>query len=307
MGVTAKAAYEARLEKLKERQHGLTFSEALDYLQEIDPNERTIYKRSLFARLHKTLGPLPIQGIKASHLDILKTELAGYSRNSQKFHYGLAKRAIKAVSKDGLYHGQDPFQVYDLKATGLDVRCYRFLTLDEANLLLKALSIQNPMWRDMAYLSLKTGIRLTELYNLKGSDLQPDGNAIIKSKSGEREVLYLPSDCSDLIRSLGPGYLFISGRRTYKQFYRVVAKLGLNDHSQGKADRVWFHTLRHTFASWLVQSGVDIYRVQKYMRHKSVTMTERYAHLNKDLLIQGLKLIQDWNLERPEPQPQRPF
>ncbi|HYA86539.1 MAG TPA: tyrosine-type recombinase/integrase, partial [Nitrospirota bacterium] len=39
-----------------------------------------------------------------------------------------------------------------------------------------------------------------------------------------------------------------------------------------------FHDLRHTFATRLVQSGVDLYKVQKLLRHKSPIMTQRYAH-----------------------------
>jgi site-specific recombinase XerD len=39
-----------------------------------------------------------------------------------------------------------------------------------------------------------------------------------------------------------------------------------------------FHDLRHTFATRLVQNGVDIYKVQKLLGHKSIIMTQRYAH-----------------------------
>jgi integrase len=44
------------------------------------------------------------------------------------------------------------------------------------------------------------------------------------------------------------------------------------------------HDLRHTFASNLVMQGVPLYTVQKYMRHGSITMTERYAHLAPEYL-----------------------
>lgn len=40
-----------------------------------------------------------------------------------------------------------------------------------------------------------------------------------------------------------------------------------------------FHVLRHTFASWLVMGGVDLYTVSKWMGHSSIKVTERYAHL----------------------------
>jgi site-specific recombinase XerD len=44
-------------------------------------------------------------------------------------------------------------------------------------------------------------------------------------------------------------------------------------------DCVPHHTFRHTTASWLVQRGIDLYRVKAFMGHSSITTTERYAHL----------------------------
>ncbi|MFH1021047.1 MAG: tyrosine-type recombinase/integrase [Pseudomonadota bacterium] len=48
--------------------------------------------------------------------------------------------------------------------------------------------------------------------------------------------------------------------------------------------RVVFHTLRHTFASWRVESGTDIYYVMKLMGHSDIKLTMRYAHLGKNSL-----------------------
>lgn len=50
----------------------------------------------------------------------------------------------------------------------------------------------------------------------------------------------------------------------------------------GPKDRVVFHTLRHTFGSWLALAGTDVYRIKTLMRHKTITMTMRYAHLLPD-------------------------
>ena len=54
-----------------------------------------------------------------------------------------------------------------------------------------------------------------------------------------------------------------------------------------------FHSLRHTFASWLVQTGVDLYTVQKLMGHSTISMTERYAHLAPDNLKSAVKKLED--------------
>ena len=57
----------------------------------------------------------------------------------------------------------------------------------------------------------------------------------------------------------------------YRHFLKAVKAAGLKD--------VTFHTLRHTTASHLVMSGAPLVTVQEIMRHKTITMTLRYAHL----------------------------
>jgi len=63
----------------------------------------------------------------------------------------------------------------------------------------------------------------------------------------------------------------IPPRMFTRQYNRFAEQAGLEDTS--------LHTLRHTFASWLVQAGVPLYKVSNWMGHHSVTVTERYAHL----------------------------
>lgn len=67
-------------------------------------------------------------------------------------------------------------------------------------------------------------------------------------------------------------------------FAALVDRIGLNKglKKDDRQRRVVFHTLRHTFASWLAMDGVDIYRIKTLMRHKTLDMTMRYAHLIPD-------------------------
>jgi len=57
--------------------------------------------------------------------------------------------------------------------------------------------------------------------------------------------------------------------------------------SHVKLDDVTLHTLRHTCASRLIQGGVDIYLVSKWLGHSSLEITKRYAHLAVDSLDVG--------------------
>jgi site-specific recombinase XerD len=60
-------------------------------------------------------------------------------------------------------------------------------------------------------------------------------------------------------------------------------------------DRVRFKDLRHSFASALVQAGVDLYTVQKLMAHSTPRMTQRYAHLAPRNLQDAITAMQQFN------------
>ena len=91
----------------------------------------------------------------------------------------------------------------------------------------------------------------------------------------------------------GPSDLVFKNRKGEKikeisnAFSRTVNELGFNDDIEDKRYKVCFHTLRHTFASWLVEGGTDLYAVQKPMGHSTISMTERYAHLSNGTLQNG--------------------
>jgi site-specific recombinase XerD len=72
-------------------------------------------------------------------------------------------------------------------------------------------------------------------------------------------------------------------------FERTVKDLGLNKGIKDRRMKVVFHTLRHTYASWMVQSGVDLYKVKELLGHSTISQTERYAHLSKDSLREAVK------------------
>ena len=76
-------------------------------------------------------------------------------------------------------------------------------------------------------------------------------------------------------------------------FDRAVKELGFNNGITDPLNKFTFHCLRHTFASWLVQNGVDLYTVKELLGHSTLAMTERYSHLAKDTLKNAVKKLED--------------
>jgi site-specific recombinase XerD len=61
--------------------------------------------------------------------------------------------------------------------------------------------------------------------------------------------------------------------------------------SRAKIKNFWWHCLRHTFCSRLVQQGVNLKIVQELAGHRTIAMTARYAHLDKTNLVKALALL----------------
>ena len=84
-----------------------------------------------------------------------------------------------------------------------------------------------------------------------------------------------------------PGRNGVEIEQASDAFIRAVDKLRFNEGIADREQRVVFHTLRHAFASWLVETGADIYYVMKLMGHSDIKLTMRYAHIGKKFIADG--------------------
>lgn len=162
----------------------------------------------------------------------------------------------------------------------------RYLNKDEAVSLMRVLSQRSPIWADIAALSLLTGARIGELLSLTPVAIHLDSRtADVIGKTGRRSLQLNAQACNILARRMAGKHatetIFGVHPRS-STFSRVVNGLGLNPPGTPREQRVVFHTLRHTFASWLAIDGVPLYTISKLMGHSSIRMTERYAHLCPD-------------------------
>jgi integrase len=171
----------------------------------------------------------------------------------------------------------------------------RWLTDDEEARLLAAC----PPWlRELVLFALHSGMRLGEILALtwSGVDLFRRTVTVFRSKNGERRTVPLNHTVMALltektgVRHLKTSLVFpsmagtpIDPNHLRRALRPVMANAGIVD--------CHFHDLRHTFATRLVQSGVDLYKVQRLLGHKSPMMTQRYAHHYPESLRDGVEIL----------------
>jgi len=204
-----------------------------------------------------------------------------------------------------LFTGDNP--VTHTKKIKFNNKRMRFLSHDEARALLEALKQGGQgehATHDITLLSLHCGLRFGEIARLKHRDIDlEDGSIHIRqSKSGESRTVYMTGDVVKMFRSRAQGKpddLIFPARgggmrkQISKFFNNTVADLGFNKGETSMADKVTFHTCRHTCASWLVMAGVDLYKVQRILGHSDHTMTTRYAHLAPDSIRQASQALEE--------------
>lgn len=136
------------------------------------------------------------------------------------------------------------------------------------------------------------GLRVSELTALHTSDVNLD-QGIVRcfGKGGKERVIPLGRPALQALRAYlsvrpgaSPGPLFLSQKRgplTRSQVWRVVQKKALEKEIRKK---VHPHTLRHSFATHLLEGGADLRAIQELLGHSNIGTTEIYLHLSRDRL-----------------------
>jgi len=163
----------------------------------------------------------------------------------------------------------------------------RYLKNDEEVLLRAVIKSLYPYREPELDLALYTGMRRGEQFKLKWEDVDlENGTLTVRGKTGMRHIVVNSSARTAIeklrentFRSPSLQYVCVDATDEAKRDHRRWL-----EHAAKKAGLKNFHwhDLRHTFASRLVMSGVDIRTVQELLGHKSILMTMRYAHLSPD-------------------------
>jgi len=152
----------------------------------------------------------------------------------------------------------------------------KFLKPEEAEALLQECS-KNPKLYMFVALSLGTGMRRGEMENLLWEDVDLDKGIIRvrNTKTRQARFIPIPKDLKELMRRWPrQGERVLGPFRYKKSFMAACRRAGLSDFR--------FHDLRHTYASWKVQDGVDLRTVAELLGHRTLAMVMRYSHLSPE-------------------------
>jgi integrase len=251
--------------------------------------------QSLAAHLLRAFGDVPLDQLRPARLAEYKASRRahGIAPKTLNDELGLLGHAYKLAEREWEWATHNPV----LKIAKEKVRnlIERWLTPEEEQRLLAA----SPSWlQEIILFALHTGMRRGEILTLQWShvDLARRTLTILEQKNGARDTLPINDTAMAVlqaraaVRTSHAAFVFVNGadhprnaRNLLRSFYPAMRKAGIT--------RFRFHDLRHTFATRLIQAGVDVYTVQKLGRWKTISMVLRYAHHQPESLRGGAEVL----------------
>jgi integrase/recombinase XerD len=216
---------------------------------------------------------------------------------------GARSRARHLVSIRGFYRfavnqkvlKRDPADLVDLPKTSLKLP--DVLSVEEVSQLLSRPDPAKPIGaRDAAMLELlyAAGLRVSELINLKLQSLNLESGFVrvfgkgskervvpIGSLAKEKIQFYLETSRNVLLKNQVSPYIFIARAAkpiTRQGFWKLLRRYGKLAHLNKKISP---HSLRHSFATHLLEGGADLRAVQVMLGHVDISTTQIYTHVTR--------------------------
>ncbi|MEJ2697522.1 MAG: site-specific integrase [Candidatus Sulfobium sp.] len=286
--IFAKVVTEAIEDRYFERAKAkrILFSEMVEkYLSKYERlRDRTSLTRLLPVFGNLTLAEITTERLSDYHRDRLKVVKPAtvYQELS------LMRRMFNVARREWKWVRDNPVSDISFSVGNKNAR-ERWLTIEEEKRLLDCAG--NPVWlRPVLVFALHTGMRRGEILNLKWTDVDFNRRLvrILKSKNGEKRSIPMSRTVYELLRNQNvrdiSGRVFPVSARCLRQGYeKAISKAVLHN--------LTFHDLRHTFATRLVQNGVDLYKVKELLGHKTIAMTMRYSHHYPESLRSSVEIL----------------
>ena len=273
------------------------FFEFLKYSEFIHSWRHTLALRSTFNQFEKFVRSLDLSDLtKERVIEFNEMRLSSVSNYAVKRDLANLSSAFNyAIGKK--YLNDNPCK--GIKKPRIAERLPLFFTEIELQILLRV--IEEKDLRDLINFAINTGLRQSDLINLEWSQINFKNHSLVldnrNSQTKSRKVHTLPLNMKALQILTERQLSFSGGERVFSyqgkpikqhfishKFRKLIKKSGINPQLN-------FHSLRHTFASWLIQKGVPIYQVSKLLTHSDLRVTQIYAHLSEQNLKDAVDLL----------------
>jgi integrase/recombinase XerD len=169
-------------------------------------------------------------------------------------------------------------------------------------------ALENRKHKAMLFTAYSAGLRVSEIINLKLSDIDSQRMQILveRAKGKKDRYVNLSPLLLDILRQYikeytprPKHYLFESAQTFLKYPARTVQQIFMNaKRKAGISKEVGIHSLRHSFATHLLDKGTDIRYIKELLGHFDIKTTERYLHVSKQQLVNIVSPLNDlWKKE----------
>lgn len=255
----------------------------------------------LKARVFPRIGSLPLNHIEPIDIAKLQNYLAeaNYKPATINQTFNIVKAIFNcAIRWKFLQLGENP--CCDVKPINDLNERERYLTKQELNRLFRVLDAhKNKLVSNIIRMLILTGARKREIADLRWSEVDLEKLTITippsRSKTKRVHVIPLSRAAVDLLQSLPRDpeipWVFFNPRtkKSRNCFHWTWASI----RRQAGLEDLRLHDLRHSYASFLVNSGRSLYEVQRLLGHQSPRMTMRYAHLAPSALLDATNVVGD--------------
>lgn len=251
-----------------------------------------------FNKFQSFLPDVNINSISSRNADQFIASIISYSMSAASLYHRTLKAAFnKALAWE--YIKENPFA--KIKSPKVIKTYPAYINQSELNEIL--VHTRYNFLKDIYIVAFYAGLRLGELLNMKWNWIDFTLNIItiknsdtFTTKGKKERIIPIHPTVREILKKRIPiaykdDFVFckFSGVKlnedfVSKSFKKAVRRAGLND-------KIHFHTLRHSFASALVQKGVSLYAVKELLGHEDIKTTQIYSHLQQENLYTAVNMI----------------
>jgi len=264
------------------------------FKEESIPKRSYAVYTSVLRTLFEAFRDYPLASITPNIVNRFKKQLKNKGEKTATINQRIRilKRMFNVATGEWEWFKENPIRFVHLEREGK--KRDRWATQKEEEIIFS----HSPLWlRELMILALNTGLRISEICNLQipHVDLSRKIISIIETKNDQPRIIPLNQEAYDLlreklkVRSISSNHVFQFKGKSIQKHIIEIAFRGVC--LVGEIEDFHFHDLRHTFATRLAQAGIDLYKIQVLLGHKSPSMTQRYAHHDSESLRSSVEVL----------------